>query len=343
MDVQYRYFMISLAVLQRLFALGLLFQTPTLLGKVSQFHRDRSPRPRREGRARAPPLWASGASPVRSPGASEDTWRNDLSDAVSCLVSFSPSVRDASPVAEPVMEPVAVQVEEQGRVPVAVQEVEEQGRVPEPVVDMEGEEQGEELEGESSGAFVLETPQKYQVTPPCMFGRSHVNILAHPDLTRRCCVSPLARAMHAVSYQRQLNRLFHLARQERPGFMVLTGRWNTDHVVDHVVVKALEDRVERVSEEVDVAELSSMVSGVQPAPSQRGVANFFDLERCEPVKEEPVAAVCLPKRPPEAEKEPAKGCWRRCLRPAPLDFKPHLTARRCTRKRILICLAAAGL
>ena len=230
-------------------------------------------------------------------------WRNDLSDAVGCLVGVaSPtSVRDRSPdpsPVAPVAEPVAVAVA-----------VDEGRRETEPVVEVEeGHEQAaDDLDTQSAGAFVLETPQKYQMTPPCMFGRSHVNILAHPDLNRRAFMSPLARAMHAVSYQRQLNRLFHATRRERPGFMVLTGRWNTDHVV-----QALEDRVERVSEELEVAELTSMVSGVQPVASQRGVGNFFDLERCEPVKEEPmVAAVCLPKRPPEAEK-PAEG------RPAPL-------------------------
>ena len=93
-----------------------------------------------------------------------------------------------------------------------------------------------------SGAFVLETPMKYQIgRPPSMVGRSHVNILAHPDRFRlwfdqRGSLSPLAFALctqAASGYRRlQLNRLFargSSASQEsnRAAFMVLTGRWNT--------------------------------------------------------------------------------------------------------------------
>lgn len=94
-----------------------------------------------------------------------------------------------------------------------------------------------------SGAFVLETPMKYQIgRPPYMVGRSHVNILAHPDRFRfwfdqRCALSPLAFALctqAASGYRRlQMNRLFarlgSSASQEsnRAAFMVLTGRWNT--------------------------------------------------------------------------------------------------------------------
>ena len=87
-----------------------------------------------------------------------------------------------------------------------------------------------------SGAFVLETPRKYRIgRPPCMFGRSHVNILAHPDrfrfwFDRRCGPSPLAFALcsqAASGYRNQLNRLLSDASHTaRPGFMVLTGRWN---------------------------------------------------------------------------------------------------------------------
>lgn len=92
-----------------------------------------------------------------------------------------------------------------------------------------------------TGVFVLETPAKYQIgRPPCMFGRSHVNILAHPDRFRfwfdhRSALSPLAFALcsHAASGYRnlQLNQLFLAGsdashRSCLPGFMVLTGRWN---------------------------------------------------------------------------------------------------------------------
>jgi hypothetical protein len=86
---------------------------------------------------------------------------------------------------------------------------------------------------------VLQTPRKYRIgRPPCMFGRSHVNILAHPDRFRwsdhRCALSPLAFALcsqAASGYRKlQLNRLFlgsaTSSHSDPPGFMVLTGRWN---------------------------------------------------------------------------------------------------------------------
>ena len=106
-----------------------------------------------------------------------------------------------------------------------------------------------------SGAFVLETPQKYQIgRPPCMFGRSHVNILAHPNrypfwLNQKCGLSPLAMAVSSRALgQKQFAHLFHKPagpagmighfHADPPGFMVLTGRLNK--------VPAIEDEDLRV-------------------------------------------------------------------------------------------------
>lgn len=219
----------------------------------------------------------------------------------------------------------------------------------------------EDFDAVPSGAFVLQTPRKYRIgRPPCMFGRSHVNILAHPDRFRfwsdhRSALSPLAFALcsqAASGYRKlQLNRLFLASatssHSDPPGFMVLTGRWNrcledsedhNDWKVDspprrsqHHGHHALEDAPEFTSMNSQLESVEAPLPGVGAFFEEHFPASPVPLEmKASPVyqEEKSVLASC-PKRP-----EPVKGCpcdW--CLK----------YCRRYSRKQLLLFLVAVVL
>jgi len=230
-----------------------------------------------------------------------------------------------------------------------------QSNAPPDVPEMAGDHfspDSEDVDAVPSGAFVLQTPRKYRIgRPPCMFGRSHVNILAHPDSFRwsdhRCALSPLAFALcsqAASGYRKlQLNRLFlgsaTSSHSDPPGFMVLTGRWNRcledeDHN-DWKVDSPPRRSQHRHHALEDVPEFTSMNSqlGSAEAPLP-GVGAFFEehfpatemkASAASPVyqEEKPVLASC-PKRPEPVRKGfPCDWClkyWRRYSRKQLLLF-----------------------
>ncbi|CAK9112073.1 unnamed protein product [Durusdinium trenchii] len=207
-------------------------------------------------------------------------------------------------------------------------------------------------------AFVLETPEKYQIgRPPCMFGRSHVNILAHPDWHNFWLDKRHGPARLLLTCQKQFAHLFNdhstapgahsfaeaFCRTEasHPGFMVLTGRWNKRPGA------AIEDAEwpfeshHQASQLKDLPDVGFVSTASGPpdlgAPVAPGVGAFFERagvsHQClkphheEKVEEEP--AMFCPKRPEAESKDRYGRCFRCC--------------RRCSRKQFLLILVVAVL
>ncbi|CAJ1390685.1 unnamed protein product [Effrenium voratum] len=278
-----------------------------------------SPSPKRAGLADAVEVLMSGSRPTSPLQVSHAPFQHELADVVEALV-----------------------LGHAGQAALTMQ--------PESVSDSESEVSFETAG--PSGVFVLETPRKYQIgKPPCMFGRSHVNILAHPDIARswfdrRFPLPPLAlaaAARAAASYQSvHFNQKFQndpatTQPTQIPGFMVLTGRWNKASCLEDWRDSPRESPRAAPSRHVEV-DLESDVS-VDPRRSLRSDPSFQ--------RHEAPAAFFFDQAKAESQAAPVRFeedqiCLAGCQRPEP-EPKGCQCLRRCSRRQIIIVLAVAVL